>query len=106
MKRKVIESVGVCGLQVEFNFIDVYALSTMRKSLEELKNNHEEVAAYDKIPYDERKNIARPGLKVMPDDQLQQIINFFKKLTLKCEISDIFEEGSELETQNGLEGDE
>ena len=98
MKKEIITSTGICGLNVTFTYADLIALCSMKKSLEELKANHEAVEAYSKMPYDQRKDIERPVLKVMPDDQLGQILNLFKKLSIECAESNIFDDEDEPHT--------
>lgn len=98
MKKEVIKATGICGLSVTFTYADITALCNMKKSLEKLKANHEAVEAYNKMPYDQRKDMERPIHEPMPDSQLNQILNLFKKLSLECAESNIFDDEDEPHT--------
>lgn len=92
MKKQEIFSEGICGLNVEFSFVDMYAMSQMKKNLQKIENNHKDVDAYNKLPYDQRKDIERPNRLEIDDNTIHQLINLFGKLAIPTTESDLFED--------------
>ena len=92
MKKQEIYGEGLRGINVEFSFVDMYAMSQMKENLLEVENNRKEIDAYNSVPYDQRKDLKRPDKVDVDDNTIHQLINMLSKLTIQTEESDLFKD--------------
>lgn len=94
MYKKLIEREAVVGLNIELDLSDVIAIANMRDNLQAAINEYRAIDAYNKLPYDQRKDMEKPTeelYKALPTS-IDKVIVLLKKLSVELPKSDIFNE--------------
>lgn len=78
MKTREIYGEGVCGLNVELTIGDMCMANQMANNLKEVIDSRAAIEAYNKIPYDKRKDengnaIERPTEIIMSTENLKKL---------------------------------
>lgn len=99
MKKKLIYSEGVSGMRIELSLGDMFMANQMANRIESIINRNEEIAKYNKIPYDKRvdsdnNKIEQPVKLEFTPEELQNMLTVFEKLSRSIK-STLFEEVDE-----------
>lgn len=94
MKREAICSEAVSAIKFEINTADMVAIADMRDKLKAVMDEYRAIEAYNKLPYDKRKDVEKPTEKLHEDlpDHIDKVIVLLSKLSVELPKSDIFDE--------------